>query len=122
MELRISVAAAATDGDTGGNPEGVVLGGPADGSDLLAGGKLASGQGMLEYEKLVPAQQTSGSEAAGCLLSLILGPILGALLLASADLVSRIALYPIEIPVGITTTLIGVPALLLALRRQDHAR
>ncbi|MGK2886537.1 MAG: FecCD family ABC transporter permease [Rhodococcus sp. (in: high G+C Gram-positive bacteria)] len=52
----------------------------------------------------------------------VLTPILGALLLASADLVSRIALYPIEIPVGITTTLIGVPALLLALRRQDHAR
>lgn len=49
----------------------------------LAGGKLASGQGMLEYEKLVPAQQTSGSEAAGCLLSLILGPILGALLSSS---------------------------------------
>jgi iron complex transport system permease protein len=50
-----------------------------------------------------------------------LTPVIGAVLLAGADLISRIALYPIEIPVGITTTLIGVPALLLALRRQDSA-
>lgn len=45
-------------------------------------------------------------------------PILGALLLASADLLSRTAFYPIEIPVGITTTMLGVPALLFVLRRQ----
>jgi iron complex transport system permease protein len=50
-----------------------------------------------------------------------LTPVVGAVLLAGADLISRIALYPIEIPVGITTTLIGVPALLLSLHRQDSA-
>lgn len=51
----------------------------------------------------------------------VLTPVLGALLLASADLISRTAWYPIEIPVGITTTLVGVPALLLALSRQKSA-
>jgi iron complex transport system permease protein len=49
-------------------------------------------------------------------------PIFGALLLASADLMSRTVLYPIEIPVGITTTLLGIPALLLALNRQERVR
>lgn len=43
-------------------------------------------------------------------------PFVGAVLLALADLVSRLALYPVEVPVGIATTLVGVPALLLVLR------
>lgn len=51
-----------------------------------------------------------------------LTPIVGATLLAAADLVSRTVLYPIEIPVGITTTLIGVPALLYSLHRQESPR
>ncbi|HEY9316191.1 iron ABC transporter permease [Williamsia sp.] len=50
-----------------------------------------------------------------------LTPIVGGVLLAGADLLSRTALYPIEVPVGITTTLIGVPALLLSLHRQASA-
>ncbi|GAA4686906.1 iron ABC transporter permease [Nocardioides nanhaiensis] len=41
---------------------------------------------------------------------------LGAVLLVLADLVSRTLLYPVELPVGIATTLVGVPALLLVLR------
>lgn len=52
----------------------------------------------------------------------LLTPIVGAILLAAADLASRIVLYPIEIPVGITTTLLGVPALLLALHAGRSAR
>lgn len=52
----------------------------------------------------------------------LLTPIIGAFLLAAADLASRIMLYPIEIPVGITTTLLGVPVLLMALHRQAATR
>lgn len=50
--------------------------------------------------------------------SMVLGPtaLVGALLLMAADLVSRLILYPVEVPVGVATTLIGVPALVLALR------
>lgn len=40
----------------------------------------------------------------------------GALLLVLADLVSRTLLYPVEVPVGIATTVVGVPVLLLVLR------
>jgi iron complex transport system permease protein len=40
----------------------------------------------------------------------------GAVLLVLADLVSRLVLYPVEVPVGVATTLVGVPALVLALR------
>lgn len=51
---------------------------------------------------------------------LVLAAVIGAILLATADLVARIALAPVETPVGIWTTLIGGPALLgLILRRQQ---
>lgn len=43
-------------------------------------------------------------------------PPVGAVLLVLADLVCRTALYPVEVPVGVATTLVGVPALVLALR------
>lgn len=42
-------------------------------------------------------------------------PLVGAALLVAADLVCRLVLYPVEVPVGVATTLVGVPALLLAL-------
>jgi iron complex transport system permease protein len=44
--------------------------------------------------------------------------LLGAALLVTADLLARLALAPIEIPVGVWTTLIGGPLLLILLRRQ----
>jgi iron complex transport system permease protein len=43
-------------------------------------------------------------------------PPIGATLLVLADLVSRTVLYPVEVPVGVATTLVGVPALVLVLR------
>lgn len=43
-------------------------------------------------------------------------PVVGAVLLVLADLASRTLLYPVEVPVGVATTLVGVPALLLVLR------
>lgn len=48
-------------------------------------------------------------------------PIIGGLLLVAADLASRQLLHPVEVPVGIATTVVGVPALLL-LRRPASAR
>lgn len=49
-------------------------------------------------------------------------PLVGGLLLATADLASRLVLYPVELPVGIATTLVGVPALLLLSVRGHGAR
>lgn len=49
-------------------------------------------------------------------------PAVGGLLLALADLASRQLLYPVEVPVGIATTLVGVPALLVLRRRTAVVR
>ncbi|MCY7401074.1 MAG: iron ABC transporter permease [Nocardioides sp.] len=43
-------------------------------------------------------------------------PAIGATLLVIADSVCRTVLYPVEVPVGVATTLVGVPALVLVLR------
>jgi iron complex transport system permease protein len=48
--------------------------------------------------------------------------LIGAVLLTSADLLARLALAPTELPVGIWTTLLGGPLLLLLLRSQFGAR
>lgn len=46
----------------------------------------------------------------------------GATLLVLADLVARTVLYPVEVPVGVATTLVGVPALVLVLRSRTRHR
>lgn len=43
---------------------------------------------------------------------LVLTPVLGALLLVSADLVARTVFVPAEVPIGILTSLIGAPVFL----------
>ncbi|WP_239617648.1 FecCD family ABC transporter permease [Cohnella mopanensis] len=45
----------------------------------------------------------------------------GAVLLVIADIVSRFVLMPKEVPVGVTTALIGVPFLIYVARRRRHA-
>jgi iron complex transport system permease protein len=44
----------------------------------------------------------------------------GALLLVSADVASRYALMPKEVPVGVTTAFLGVPFLIYLARRRSH--
>lgn len=46
---------------------------------------------------------------------------IGANLLLAADLVSRTALRPVELPVGIATTLVGIPILVMLRRRWQVA-
>ncbi len=43
--------------------------------------------------------------------------VLGALLLLAADVMSKLLLYPREVPVGVCTTLIAAPLILVLLRR-----
>lgn len=47
-------------------------------------------------------------------------PPVGAALLVLADLVSRTIFYPVEVPVGVATTVVGVPALVLVLRTRPQ--
>ncbi len=46
--------------------------------------------------------------------------VLGATLLSLADLVARMALRPAELPIGIVTSVIGVPVFLTLLRRRRY--
>jgi iron complex transport system permease protein len=48
------------------------------------------------------------------------GALLGAILLSVSDLVSRMLLRPAELPIGIVTSLIGVPVFIILLRRKNY--
>lgn len=46
--------------------------------------------------------------------------LLGAIVLSTADLVARLAIRPAELPIGIVTSVVGVPVFLLLLRRKNY--
>ncbi|MFD8565538.1 FecCD family ABC transporter permease [Streptomyces sp. NPDC059639] len=52
---------------------------------------------------------------------LVVAPLAGAILLVWADVLSRVLLAPTELPVGVVTAALGVPAFLLLMRRGGHA-
>ncbi|MFE6050047.1 FecCD family ABC transporter permease [Kitasatospora sp. NPDC056446] len=52
---------------------------------------------------------------------LLVAPLAGALLLVWVDIASRTLLAPAELPVGVFTAVLGVPAFLLMMRRRGHA-
>ncbi|HEY0557430.1 MAG TPA: iron chelate uptake ABC transporter family permease subunit, partial [Thermoanaerobaculia bacterium] len=47
--------------------------------------------------------------------------LLGGTLLTLADLLARVALRPAELPIGIVTSVVGVPVFLSLLRRGRYA-
>jgi len=52
---------------------------------------------------------------------LIIGSALaGGILLSLADLVSRLLLAPAELPIGIVTSLVGVPVFITLLRKRQY--
>jgi iron complex transport system permease protein len=48
------------------------------------------------------------------------GALLGAILLSVSDLASRMLLRPAELPIGIVTSIIGVPVFIILLRRKNY--
>ncbi|MCB9233584.1 MAG: iron ABC transporter permease [Bacteroidia bacterium] len=46
--------------------------------------------------------------------------LLGGLLLTAADLMARLLLRPAELPIGIVTSVVGVPVFIFLLRRKDY--
>ena len=46
--------------------------------------------------------------------------LMGALLLSLADLIARLSLRPAELPIGIVTSVVGVPVFLYLLRRRQY--
>lgn len=51
---------------------------------------------------------------------LVSGALAGGILLTVADLVARLALAPAELPIGIVTSVVGVPVFLFLLRRNQY--
>jgi iron complex transport system permease protein len=51
---------------------------------------------------------------------LVNGALLGAILLSASDLTARLALKPAELPIGIVTSVIGVPVFIILLRRKNY--
>ncbi|MEV0371028.1 iron ABC transporter permease [Streptomyces sp. NPDC050636] len=51
---------------------------------------------------------------------LAVAPLLGAVLLVWVDLLSRVLLAPVELPVGALTAVIGVPCFVLLMRRRGY--
>ncbi|MGP4086095.1 FecCD family ABC transporter permease [Streptomyces sp. KR55] len=52
---------------------------------------------------------------------LVVAPLAGAVLLVWADVLSRLLFAPAELPVGVITAVVGVPAFLLLMRRGGYA-
>jgi iron complex transport system permease protein len=48
------------------------------------------------------------------------GALLGAILLSTADLTARMVLRPAELPIGIVTSVIGVPVFIILLRSKNY--
>ena len=48
------------------------------------------------------------------------GALLGALLLSLTDLTARMVIRPAELPIGIVTSVIGVPVFIILLRRKNY--
>lgn len=77
--------------------------------------------GPIGYVSLLAphvARRLSGTGTTGRVLPATLA--VGAVLLATADLLARIAFAPEEVPAGVWTTLIGGPLLLVVLRNRFH--
>ncbi|MCC3768992.1 iron ABC transporter permease [Streptomyces sp. UNOC14_S4] len=52
---------------------------------------------------------------------LAVAPLLGAVLLVWVDIVSRLLLAPVELPVGVITAIIGVPCFVVLMRRRRYS-
>lgn len=60
---------------------------------------------------------TLGSNTRTLILSSVL---LGAILLSAADIMARLVIAPAELPIGIVTTVVGVPVFIYLLRKKEY--
>jgi len=52
---------------------------------------------------------------------LIIGSVLmGAIILSLADLVARLIIIPAELPIGVVTSIVGVPVFIFLLRQKNY--
>lgn len=83
---------------------------------------VVSFAGLLGFVGLIVPHMARKLAANRVRAELVLSPLLGSILLLSADLLGRLLFAPSEIPVGIFTALLGVPFFIsLIARRKYHA-
>jgi iron complex transport system permease protein len=86
-------------------------------SVILTAGAVSFAGGIAFVGLIAPniASRLVGQRAAPLL---IVTPLIGATLVLGADIVARVAAYPLEIPTGVITALIGAPYFLFLMMRQ----
>ncbi|UTW10827.1 FecCD family ABC transporter permease [Marinobacterium rhizophilum] len=75
--------------------------------------------GPVGFVGLIVAQIARLSCGPDLRLQLLLGPLFGALLVMLSDLLGRLLLVPAEIPIGVITSLLGVPFFIYLLARRQ---
>ncbi|MDF0605349.1 iron ABC transporter permease [Neisseriaceae bacterium TC5R-5] len=83
----------------------------------LATGLVVSGCGMIGFIGLMAPHLIRQLSGGDCRQLLVSAPLLGGLLAISADWLARSLLAPIELPVGVITSLLGAPFFLYLLRK-----
>ncbi|MDR7276517.1 FecCD family ABC transporter permease [Catenuloplanes atrovinosus] len=83
----------------------------------LAVGVLVSASGSIGFAGLVVPHLARRLVGAAHVRVVPVAALLGAILLVWADVVARVLLAPQEIPIGIVTSLLGAPFLLILIRR-----
>lgn len=88
----------------------------------LCVGVLVSASGSIGFVGLVVPHLARRLVGASHVRVVPVAALLGAILLVWADVVARVLLAPQEIPIGIITSLLGAPFLLILIRRLHAAR
>lgn len=86
----------------------------------LMTGAMVSVSGAIGFVGLVIPHITRMLVGATHARVLVLAPLLGAVLMVWVDVLSRVLVAPRELPIGVLTALIGVPAFVLLMRRRGY--
>ncbi|KWT62788.1 sugar ABC transporter substrate-binding protein [Streptomyces albus subsp. albus] len=84
-------------------------------------GAVVAVSGAIGFVGLMVPHVTRMLVGAGHRRVLAVAPLLGAVLLVWVDILSRVLLAPVELPVGVITAVIGVPCFVLLMRRRGYA-
>lgn len=84
-------------------------------------GAVVAVSGAIGFVGLMVPHVTRMLVGAGHRRVLAVAPLLGAVLLVWVDILSRVLLAPVELPVGVITAVIGVPCFVLLMRRRGYS-
>ncbi|MER5429756.1 iron ABC transporter permease [Streptomyces sp. NPDC002588] len=98
-----------------------VRGCAALGATLLTAAAVAAAGPIAFVGLAVPHLARRAGRGAGARVVLPLSALLGAALLVCADVVGRVVRAPAEVPAGVMTALVGVPVLVVLVRRKAAA-